>query len=70
MRIWPFRKKLEHDLGEYTEPTFRGVLTMLIFIIVVLVVILMAFVWAIQQPGFSNLGLPGLGQPPGQAVPN
>jgi hypothetical protein len=64
------RKKRDHDLVEYTEPTFRGVLTMLALIIVMLAVIWIAFAWAVNQPGAPNIRVPPIGQPPGQAAPN
>ena len=53
MRIWPFGRKprKEHFLGEYTEPSFRGVITMFVAIMVVIVLIWVAYAWAVQQPG-------------------
>jgi hypothetical protein len=56
MRLWPFGKKpkKEHDLGEYTEPSFRGAILMLVAILVVLTLIWLAYSWALQQPGITN----------------
>lgn len=71
MRLWPFGKgpKKEHYLGEYTEPSYRGAITMLVAIMVVVVLILLAYLWAVQQPAFSNVDLPGFGQPAGNPPP-
>ena len=71
MRIWPFRRKAkkEHYLGEYTEPSLRGAIGMLVAIMVVLVLIWIAYVWAIQDPRFSQVVAAGFGQPAGNAPP-
>jgi hypothetical protein len=70
MRPWPFGKKRDHDLVEYTEPTFRGALTMLVLIIVTICALWIAYSWALNQPGLPNVDQPGQGQPAGQVAPN
>ena len=56
MRLWPFRKKpgKEHYLGEYTEPSFRGAILMLMVSVVVIALIWLAYSWALNQPGITN----------------
>lgn len=53
MRLWPFgrKPKREHSLGEYTEPSFRGALFMLVVSVAVVVIIWLAYSWALNQPG-------------------
>ena len=56
MRLWPFGKKprKEHYLGEYTEPSFRGGILMLVAILVAITLIWLAYSWALNQPGIVN----------------
>ena len=56
MRLWPFgrKPKQEHYLGEYTEPSFRGAIVMLVVSVVVVALIWMAYSWALSQPNVPN----------------
>jgi hypothetical protein len=53
---WSFRRKpkQEHFLGEYTEPSFRGALTMLILSLAVIVALWLAYSWALSQRGVDD----------------
>jgi hypothetical protein len=52
VRLWPFgrKPKQEHYLGEYTEPSFRGAFVMLVFSVVLVVLLWLAYSWALNQP--------------------
>jgi hypothetical protein len=56
VRLWPFgrKPKQEHYLGEYTEPSFRGAIGTLVFIVIALVLIWLAYSWALNQPGIHD----------------
>jgi hypothetical protein len=56
VRRWPFRRKprREHSLGEYTEPSFRGALFMLVVSVVVVAILWLAYSWALSHPGVPN----------------
>ena len=56
MRLWPFgrRPKQEHYLGEYTEPSFRGAVLMLVVSLVILAILWMAYSWALNQHGVDD----------------
>lgn len=53
MRLWPFgrKPKQQHHLGEYTEPSFRGAIVMLVVSLVVVTLLWLAYSWALNQPG-------------------
>ena len=52
VRLWPFgrRPKREHYLGESTEPSFRGAFALLVFSVVVVALLWLAYSWALNQP--------------------
>jgi hypothetical protein len=52
VRLWPFgrKPKQEHYLGEYTEPSFRGAIFMLVASVVVLALLWLAYSWALGRP--------------------
>lgn len=52
MRLWPFGRKPRHEhyLGEYTEPSFRGALVMLVVSVVVVALLWLAYSWALNHP--------------------
>lgn len=56
MRLWPFgrKPKREHYLGEYTEPSFRGAILMLVVSLVVITLLWIAYVWALDQRGVPD----------------
>ncbi len=56
MRRWPFgrKQKREHYLGEYTEPSFRGALVMLVVSVVIVALLWLAYSWALNQPSISD----------------
>ncbi len=56
MRLWPFRRdaKREHYLGEYTEPSFRGALVMLLVSVLIVTLLWIAYSWALNQPHGPN----------------
>ena len=56
MSIWPFgrKPKKEHALGEYTEPSFRGAILMLVISLVALALLWIAYSWALGQPGIHD----------------
>ena len=56
VRRWSFggKPKKEHDLGEYTEPSFRGAILMLLVSLVVLTLIWLAYSWALGQQGVPD----------------
>jgi len=53
VRLWPFgrKPKQQHHLGEYTEPSFRGAIVMLVVSLVVVTLLWLAYSWALNQPG-------------------
>jgi nitrogen fixation-related uncharacterized protein len=56
VRLWPFgrKSKQEHYLGEYTEPTFRGALLMLVISVVIVALVWLAYSWALNHPGVHD----------------
>lgn len=56
MGRWPFggKPKKEHYLGEYTEPSFRGAILMLVVSLIVLTLIWLAYGWALDQHGVPD----------------
>jgi hypothetical protein len=56
VRLWPFRRKprQEHYLGEYTEPSFRGAIFMLVVSVVVLALLWLAYSWALGRPNVPD----------------
>ena len=60
VRIWPFGHgpKQEHSLGEYTEPSFRGALLMLVVCIVLVALVWLAYSWALNHPQVPDPGGP------------
>lgn len=56
MRLWPFsgKPRPEHYLGEYTEPSFRGAIVMLVISIVMVALIWIAYSWALNEPNVPN----------------
>jgi hypothetical protein len=56
MRFWPFAKrpKKKHYIGEYSEPSFRGAIGLLVVILVAITLIWLAYSWALNQPGIAN----------------
>lgn len=56
MRLWPFgrKPKREHYLGEYTEPSFRGAIVMLVVCVVAVALLWLAYSWALNQPGVPD----------------
>jgi hypothetical protein len=57
VRLWRFRRKPKHEhyLGEYTEPSFRGAFFMLVFSIVLVVLVWLAYGWALGQTTAPNV---------------
>jgi hypothetical protein len=53
VRLWPFgrKPKQEHYLGEYTEPSFRGAIFMLVLCVVIVAALWLVYSWALNQPG-------------------
>ncbi len=51
VRRWPFgrKPKREHYLGEYTEPSFRGAILMLVVSVVILTILWIAYSWALNH---------------------
>ena len=56
MRLWPFGRKprREHTLGEYTEPSFRGAILMLVVSVGVVALLWLAYSWALNQPNVPD----------------
>jgi hypothetical protein len=56
VRLWPFgrKPKQEHYLGEYTEPSFRGALFMLVVSVVVVALLWLAYSWALGRPNVPD----------------
>ena len=56
VRLWPFQRKpkREHYLGEYTEPSFRGAIFMLVASIVVLALLWLAYSWALNRSNVDD----------------
>jgi hypothetical protein len=56
VRLWPFgrKPKREHYLGEYTEPSFRGAVLMLVVSLVVITLLWLAYGWALGQQGVPD----------------
>jgi hypothetical protein len=48
------RPKIEHSLGEYTEPSFRGARFVLVVSVVVVAIPWLAYSWALSHPGVPN----------------
>jgi hypothetical protein len=53
-RLFERKPKRERSLGEYTEPSFRGALLMLVLSIVVLTILWLAYSWAVNQHGIDG----------------
>lgn len=56
MKHWPFgrKPKQEHYLGEYTEPSFRGAILILVVSLIVLTLLWLAYGWALNQHGVPD----------------
>lgn len=56
MKGWPFHRKPqpERDLGEYTEPSFRGAILMLVLCLAAVTVLWLAYSWALNQPSIAD----------------